>query len=46
MPPTEFEPTVSAGERPQNHALNHAATGTDTSKLYYVQLQERILLGI
>jgi len=23
-----FEPTISAGERPQTHALNRAATGT------------------
>ena len=24
-----FEPTISAGERPQTNALDHAATGTD-----------------
>jgi len=24
-----FEPTVSAGERPQTYALDRAATGTD-----------------
>ena len=28
MPPVGFEPTVSAGERPQTHALDRAATGT------------------
>jgi len=28
MPPVEFESTVSAGERPQNYALDRAATGT------------------
>jgi hypothetical protein len=28
MPPVEFEPTISAGERPQSHALDRAATGT------------------
>jgi hypothetical protein len=28
MRPVEFEPTVSAGERPHNDALNRAATGT------------------
>jgi len=28
MPPVEFEPTISAGERPQTHALDRAATGT------------------
>ena len=28
MPPVGFEPTISAGERPQNYALDRAATGT------------------
>ena len=28
MPPVGFEPTISAGERPQTHALDRAATGT------------------
>ena len=28
MPPVEFEPTISGGERPQNYALDRAATGT------------------
>jgi len=28
MPPMEFEPTTSAGERPQTYALDRAATGT------------------
>ena len=28
MPPVEFEPTISAGERPQTHALDRAVTGT------------------
>jgi len=28
MPPVEFEPTISAGERPQTHVLDRAATGT------------------
>jgi len=26
MPPVGFEPTISAGERPQTHALDRAAT--------------------
>ena len=30
MPPVGFEPTISAGERPQTYALDHAATGTAT----------------
>jgi len=28
MQPVEFEPTISAGERPQTYALDRAATGT------------------
>ena len=28
MPPAGFEPTISAGERPQTHVLDRAATGT------------------
>ena len=31
MPPVEFEPMISAGERPQTHALDRAATGTGFS---------------
>ena len=31
MPPVEFEPIISAGERPQTYALDRAATGTDIS---------------
>ena len=27
MSPAEFEPTISASERPQNHTLDHADTG-------------------
>ena len=28
MPWTEFEPTISAGERPKTYALDRTATGT------------------
>jgi hypothetical protein len=28
VPPVEFKPTISAGERPQTYALDRAATGT------------------
>ena len=31
MPPVGFEPTISAGERPQTYALDRAATGTGKS---------------
>jgi len=30
MPPVGFEPTISAGERPQIFALDRAATATDS----------------
>jgi hypothetical protein len=33
MPSVGFEPTISAGERPQTYALDRAATGT--GKLSY-----------
>jgi len=42
MTPVEFEPTISAGERPQTHALDRAATGTGNKNLKdrkcYIQL--------
>jgi hypothetical protein len=31
MPPVEFEPTISAGERPYTYALNRAASGTGSN---------------
>jgi len=34
MPTVGFEPTISAGERPQTYPLDRAATGTG---MYYVQ---------
>jgi hypothetical protein len=35
MPPLEFEPTISARERPQTYALDQAATGTSLSSELY-----------
>ena len=32
MPPVGFEPTISAGERPQTYALDRAATGISKKK--------------
>jgi hypothetical protein len=32
MSPAEFEPTISAGKRPQNYALDRATTGTGSRK--------------
>ena len=34
MPQAEFEPTISAGERPQTYASDRAATGTGISFIY------------
>ena len=36
MPLVEFEPTISAGERPQTYALERAATGTGIGFLYFL----------
>ena len=32
MSPVGFEPKISAGEQPQDYALDRAATGTGNSK--------------
>jgi hypothetical protein len=32
MPPVEFEPTISAGERPQTYTLDRAATATGNNQ--------------
>ena len=34
IPPVGFEPTISAGERPQTYALDRAATGTGCFSFY------------
>jgi hypothetical protein len=34
MPPVRFEPTISAVERSQTHALDRAATGTGTQSIF------------
>ena len=34
----EFEPTISAGERPQTYALDRAATGTGLGEYYTIYL--------
>jgi hypothetical protein len=35
MLPVGFEPKISVGERPQNYALDGAATGTGANKTYH-----------
>jgi hypothetical protein len=42
MLPVGFKPTISAGERPQTHDLDRAATGNSTK--YFTQSQQRELL--
>ena len=37
MPPVGFEPTISAGERQQTHALDRAATGNGVHTLLLVR---------
>ena len=36
--PVVFEPTISAGERPQTYALDRAATGIDIGAEYMLKL--------
>ena len=43
MPPVGFEPTVSAGERPQTYALDRAATGTGKRRNYWLKISEWVL---
>ena len=42
MPPVGFEPTISAGERPQTHALDRAATGTGNAHRYRVVIRKQL----
>ena len=34
-----FEPTISAGERPQTHALDRAATGTGIFTFTFIYIE-------
>jgi len=38
MPPVGFEPTISAGELPQNYALDRAGTGISITFLLRLEL--------
>ena len=38
MTPVEFEPTISAGERPQTYALDHATTGTGLNSFKFLEI--------
>jgi len=49
MPPVEFEPTVSAGKRPQTYDLDRAATGTAKGRYWCLDitsLPNHRLLGL
>ena len=39
MLPAGFEPAIPASERPQNHALDHAATEPITISFFFSYLQ-------
>jgi hypothetical protein len=43
VPPVGFEPMISAGERPQTHALDRAATGTGDLSLLYKKITTHFL---
>ena len=45
MPPVGFEPTISAGERPQIYALDRAATGTGGFLKYEPKLPCFLMVG-
>jgi len=42
MPPVGFEPTISAGERPQTYSLDRAATGTGSLQLMWKRNKGKI----
>jgi hypothetical protein len=44
MPPVEFEPTISAGEQPETHALDRAAPGTGEAILIHGVCRTNMLL--
>ena len=44
MPPVGFEPTVSAGERPQTYALDRAATGDGPKHVELNEIINKVLL--
>jgi hypothetical protein len=50
MPPVGFEPTISAGERPQTYALDRAVTGTFITsialKLHYKCIRPFKCIGV
>jgi len=45
MPPVGFEPTISAGERPQTYALDRAATGFGIIQIIQVKIHTSYLIS-
>jgi len=43
MPPAGIEPTTSAGERPQTHALGRAATGTGMGSIRVIKSRGSVM---
>ena len=41
MPPAEFEPTITEGERPHTYALDRAVTGTGHTVIYRIITDDR-----
>jgi len=46
MPPVEFEPTTSTGQRPLTHAFDRAATGTGLHFLILIYKNNIIIIVI
>ena len=46
MPPVGFEPTISAGERPQSYALDSVANGTGIFLIFFFLLALQPPLGV
>ena len=42
MPPVEFEPTFSPGERPQTYSLDRTATGTGRTLWYVPEFKSKL----
>jgi len=45
-PPVGSEPAISAGERPQNYALDHMAAGTGSHVITCAHMDKAIPVGI
>ena len=44
MHPVGFEPTISAGERPQTYAFDNAATGTGIEGILDLETNTKVVL--